>query len=150
MRPVPMRPVLMQMSRRGFLGAAVAVTVARCSREPEPDETAIRQAIERLHQDWVAELRKNQASQQAQTPELFRGPPNVNLAFEASLDLRITSVRKIHCDPAPNGELGYVCVAVVGASVAGRAPVLQNIQGRFVRGGTKWLVHNLVVLSTGG
>lgn len=136
--------------RRRFLAAAVAVAVAACSREPEPDEAAIREAIERLHQEWAAELRKGQQTQQAQIPELFRAPPNVNLAFEASLELRITSVRKIRCDPAPSGELGYVCVAVVGASVAGRAPVLQNIQGRFVRGGTKWLVHDLVAVKTGG
>jgi len=140
----------MRLGRRRFLGTAIAGAVAGCSREPEPDETAIRQAIERLHEEWAAELRKDQQSRQAQIPELFRGPPNVNLAFEASLQLRITSVRKIRCDPAPNGELGYVCVAVVGASVAGQAPVLQNIQGRFVRGGTKWLVHDLVVLKTGG
>ncbi len=136
--------------RRRFLAAALAAALARCSREPEPDEAAIRQAIERLHEDWAAEVRKAQKTQQAQIPELFRAPPNVNLAFEASLELRITSVRKIRCDPAPNGEIGYVCVAVVGASVAGQAPVLQNIQGRFVRGGTKWLVHDLVVLSTAG
>jgi hypothetical protein len=140
----------MRLGRRRVLGAAIAVAVAGCSREPEPDETAIRQAIERLHQDWAAELRKDQKNQQAQIPELFRGPPNINLAFEASLQLRITSVRKIRCDPAPNGDLGYVCVAVIGASVAGQAPVLQNVQGRFVRGGTKWLVHDLVVLKTGG
>ncbi|MBV8537902.1 MAG: hypothetical protein JO128_20060 [Alphaproteobacteria bacterium] len=145
-----MRPAILQMGRRCFLGTALAVAVAGCSREPEPDEAAIREAVERLHQDWSAEVRKAQKIQQAQIPELFRSPPGVNLAFEASLEMRITSVRKIHCDPAPGGELGYVCVAVVGASVAGRAPVLQNIQGRFVRGGTKWLVHDLVVLKTGG
>jgi len=140
----------MRADRRAVLGAALALAVTGCSHEPEPDEAAIREAIERLHQEWSAEVRKAQKIQQAQIPELFRSPPGVNLAFEASLELRITSVRKIRCDPAPNGELGYVCVAVVGASVAGQAPVLQNIQGRFVRGGTKWLVHDLVVLKTGG
>ncbi|HTY69185.1 MAG TPA: hypothetical protein VMH36_21210 [Alphaproteobacteria bacterium] len=140
----------MRADRRAVLAAAIALAVTGCSREPEPDEAAIREAIERLHQEWSAEVRKAQKIQQAQIPELFRSPPGVNLAFEASLELRVTSVRKIRCDPAPGGDLGYVCVAVVGASVAGRAPVLQNIQGRFVRGGTKWLVHDLVVLSTGG
>ncbi len=140
----------MRADRRALLAAAIALAATGCSREPEPDEAAIREAIERLHQEWSAEVRKAQKIQQAQIPELFRSPPGVNLAFEASLELRVTSVRKIRCDPAPGGDLGYVCVAVVGASVAGRAPVLQNIQGRFVRGGTKWLVHDLVVLSTGG
>jgi len=140
----------MRADRRAVLAAAIALAVTGCSREPEPDEAAIREAIERLHQEWSAEVRKAQKIQQAQIPELFRSPPGVNLAFEASLELRVTSVRKIRCDPAPGGDLGYVCVAVVGASVAGRAPVLQNIQGRFVRGGTKWLVHDLVVLNAAG
>ncbi len=136
----------MRRDRRRVLGLALAAAVAGCSREPEPDDAAIRQAIERLHQEWVAERRRDQ---KAQPPDLFR-LPNVDLAFEASLELRITSVRKIRCEPAAGGQLGYVCVAVVGASVAGRPPVLQNIQGRFVRGGTKWLVHDLVVLNTAG
>jgi hypothetical protein len=140
----------MRADRRALLTGAILLAVTGCSREPEPDEAAIREAIERLHQEWSAEVRKAQKVQQAQIPELFRSPPGVNLAFEASLELRITSVRKIRCDPAPNGDLGHVCLAVVGASVAGRAPVLQNIQGRFVRGGTRWLVHDLVVLSTAG
>lgn len=136
----------MHAGRRRFLGAAMALAMAGCSREPEPDEAAIRQAIERIHQDWVAERLKDK---QAKPPDLFKGVPNVDLAFEASLEMKITSVRKVRCDPAPSGQLGYVCVAVVGASVAGRAPVLQNVQGRFVRGGTKWLVHDLVVLKPG-
>ena len=137
----------MRASRRGFLGAALAAALAGCSREPEPDDAAIRQALERIHDEWVAERVKDR---RARPPALFRGLPNVDLAFEASLELRITSVRKVRCDPAPSGQLGFVCVAVVGASVAGRAPVLQNVQGRFVRGGTKWLVHDLVVLNPGG
>lgn len=137
--------------RRQFLGAALIIAaLARCSSDSEPDAAAIRQAIERLHQNWVAEQRKDQQNRQAQVPELFRGPPNVNLAFEASLEMRITSVRKLRCEQPSGGQIGYVCLAVVGASVAGQAPVLQNIQGRFVRGGSGWIVHDLVVLKAGG
>jgi hypothetical protein len=141
-----MRAARMRTGRRRFLGAALALALARCSSDPEPDDAAIRQAIERLHQDWVSEIRKNQ---QTQTPDLFRGLPNVNLAFEASLNLRITSVRKLRCEHPPGILAGYVCLAVVGASVAGQPAVLQNIQGRFVRGGTTWIVHDLVVLQAG-
>jgi len=133
------------LARRRFL-MALAFSVAACSGEKEPDEAAIREAVERLHRDWVAQRRKDQ---KAQTPDLFRGLPNVNLAFEADLALRITSVRKIDCKSPPGGALGYQCRAVVGASVAGRPPVLQNVEGRFVRGGSGWLVHDLVVLDAG-
>ena len=133
--------------RRNFLAAVLALAVTGCSREPEPDDAAIRQAIERVHQGWVAARLKDRG---AQPPPVCRGLPNVDLAFEASLELEITSVRKVRCDPAPSGQLGYVCIAVVGASVSGRAPVLQNVQGRFVRGGTEWLVHDLIVLKPGG
>lgn len=139
----------MDAGRRRCLGAllALALVLAGCSQEHEPDDAAIRQAIEQLHQNWVAERLKDR---RAQPPDFIRGLPNINLAFEASLELQITSVRKVRCDPAPDGQLGYVCVVVVGASVAGRAPVLENVRGRFVRGGTRWLVHNLVVLNPGG
>jgi hypothetical protein len=134
----------MDAGRRRCFGAplALALVLAGCSPEHEPDEAAIRQAIEQLHQDWVAERLKDQ---RAHPPSLFP-----DLAFEASLEFQITSVRKVRCDRAPDGQIGYVCVAVVGASVGGRAPVLENVQGRFVRGGTRWLVHNLVVLTPSG
>jgi hypothetical protein len=137
----------MQAERRRVLGAALALFAAGCSAEKEPDEAAIREAIERLHQDWATQRRKDQ---QAQTPDLFRRLPNVNLAFEADLALRITSVRKIDCKRPPGGELGHVCRAVVGASVAGRAPVLQNIQGRFVRGVNGWTARDVIVLDPAG
>lgn len=132
----------MDAGRRRCLGVVLALALAGCSREPEPSDADIRQAIERLHQNWVAERLKDR---RAQPPALFP-----NLAFEASLELQITSVRKVRCDPAPGGQIGYVCVAVVGASAGGRAPVLQNVRGRFVRGGTEWIVHDLVVLNPGG
>jgi len=131
------------LARRRFL-VALALSLAGCSGEQEPDAAAIREAIERLHRDWAAQRRKDQ---QAQTPpDFIRRLPNVNLAFEADLALRITSVRKIDCKAPPGGALGYQCRAVVGASVAGRPPVLQNVEGRFVRGGSGWLVQDLVVL----
>lgn len=146
-----MSAAMMPTSRRQVLGAALVImALAGCSSDSEPDDAAIRQAIERLHDNWAAEERKDQRNREAQVPELFRGPPNVNLAFEASLEMRVTSVRKLRCARPPDGQIGYVCLAVVGASVAGQAPVLQNIQGRFVRGGTGWIVHDLVVLKAGG
>lgn len=137
----------MRLGRRHVCAAAVALFLVGCSGEKEPDEAAIREAIMRLHDDWATQRRKDQ---QAQTPELFRRLPNVNLAFEADLALRITSVRKIDCKRPSGGEVGYVCRAVVGASIAGRAPVLQNIQGRFMQGGSSWVVRDVVVLDPAG
>jgi hypothetical protein len=136
----------MRLARRDFFAAAI-VLLAACSGEKEPDEAAIREAIVRLHDDWAAQRRKDQ---KAQTPDLFRRLPNVNLAFEADLALRITTVRKIDCKRPPGGELGYLCRAVVGASIGGRAPVLQNIQGRFMQGGTSWVARDVVVLDPSG
>ena len=133
----------MRLRRRSLLGGAMAILMAGCSAEKEPDEAAIREALERVHQDWAAALRKDQ---KAQVPDLFRGLPNVNLAFEANLALRITSVRKLGCKPAPGVLLGHVCRAVVGASLAGRQPLLQNIEGRFLLGVNGWTVRDVVVL----
>jgi hypothetical protein len=128
--------------RRVLIGATLASLLAGCA-DPEPDEAAIREALERLHRDWAAERRKDQ---QAKVPDLFRELPNVNLAFEANLALRITSVRKISCKRAPGIQIGHVCRVVVGASVAGRPPVLQNVQGRFVQGSTGWYARDVIVL----
>lgn len=117
--------------------------LAACSGEKEPDEAALRQAVERMHQEWVAERRKDQ---KAQVPDLYRRLPNVNLAFEANLALRITSVRKASCKRTGDTRLGHVCRVVVGASLAGRPPVIQNLEGRFVQGLNGWHVRDLVVL----
>lgn len=117
--------------------------LASCSGEKEPDEAALREAVERMHQEWVAERRKDH---RAQVPDLYRRLPNVNLAFEANLALRITSVRKASCMRTGDTRLGHVCRVVVGASLAGRAPVLQNLEGRFVQGLNGWHVRDLVVL----
>ncbi len=134
--------------RRILWGAAAALLLAGCSAEKEPDEAAIRQALEHMHQGWAAELRKDQ---NAKTPDFYRGLPNVNLAFEAKLSLRFTSIRKLGCTRPPDDRVGFICRAVVGASVAGQVPVLQNIQGRFIQdfsGG--WTVRDLVVLNPAG
>jgi hypothetical protein len=116
-----------------------------CSGEKEPDEAAMREAVERMHNEWVAERRKDRQAQQAQIPDLYRRLPNVNLAFEANLALRITSVRKVSCKRTGDTRLGHVCRVVVGASLAGRAPVIQNMEGRFVHGLNGWHVRDLVV-----
>jgi hypothetical protein len=115
---------------------------AGCSSEKEPDEAALREAVERMHQEWVTERRKDQKTQ---TPDLYRRLPNVNLAFEANLALRITSVRKVSCKRTGDERLGHVCRVVVGASLAGRPPVIQNLEGRFVQGLNGWHVRDLVV-----
>ncbi|MBM3540261.1 MAG: hypothetical protein FJX55_20865 [Alphaproteobacteria bacterium] len=117
--------------------------LAACAAEKEPDDGALREAVERMHNEWVAERRKDQ---KAQVPDLYRRLPNVNLAFEANLALRITSVRKVSCKRTGDTRLGHVCRVVVGASLAGRAPVTQNLEGRFVRGLNGWHVRDLVVL----
>jgi len=120
-----------------------AFLLMACSAEKEPDEVALREAVERMHQEWVAERRKDR---QAQVPDLYRRLPNVNLAFEANLALRITSVRKVSCKRTGDQRLGHLCRVVVGASLAGRAPVIQNLEGRFVQGLNGWHVRDLVVL----
>jgi hypothetical protein len=122
---------------------ALALLLAACGGDGEPDEPALREAIERMHNEWVAERRKDQKTQ---VPDLYRRLPNVNLAFEANLALRITSVRKVSCKRTGDERLGHLCRVVVGASLAGRPPVLQNLDGRFVRGVNGWHVRDLVVL----
>jgi hypothetical protein len=119
--------------------------VVACSGEKEPDEAAMREAVERMHQEWVAERRKDQKTQ---VPDLYRRLPNVNLAFEANLALRITSVRKVSCKRTGDERLGHMCRVVVGASLAGRPPVIQNMEGRFVQGLNGWHVRDLVVFDT--
>jgi hypothetical protein len=121
----------------------LALLLAACGGDGEPDEPALREAIERMHNEWVAERRKDQKTQ---VPDLYRRLPNVNLAFEANLALRITSVRKVSCKRTGDERLGHLCRVVVGASLAGRPPVLQNLDGRFVRGVNGWHVRDLVVL----
>jgi hypothetical protein len=121
----------------------LALLLVACSGDGEPDEPALREAIERMHNEWVAERRKDQKTQ---VPDLYRRLPNVNLAFEANLALRITSVRKVTCKRTGDERLGHLCRVVVGASLAGRPPVLQNLDGRFVRGVNGWHVRDLTVL----
>ena len=130
-----------RLSRR-VLCAALAALLAGCSGDREPEDADIGEAIERMHREWAQAQRRGQKSQ---VPELLRGLPNVNLAFEANLALRITSVRKLGCKHATL-RFGFVCRAVVGASMAGRPPVLQNIQGRFVLGSDGWHARDVVVL----
>ncbi len=126
--------------------AVLALLIVACGGDQEPDDAALREAVERMHQEWVAERRKDQKTQ---VPDLYRRLPNVNLAFEANLALRITSVRKVSCKRTGDERLGHVCRVVVGASLAGRAPVLQNMEGRFVRGVNGWHVRDLVVFESG-
>jgi len=126
-----------------LLVPALALLFAACSGDGEPDDAALREAIERMHNEWVAERRKDQKTQ---VPDLYRRLPNVNLAFEANLALRITSVRKVSCKRTGDERLGHICRVVVGATLAGRPPVIQNLDGRFVRGVNGWHVRDLVVL----
>jgi hypothetical protein len=128
---------------RGLVVAALALILAGCGGDGEPDDAAVREAIERMHNEWVAERRKDQKTQ---VPDLYRRLPNVNLAFEANLALRITSTRKVSCKRTGDERLGHLCRVVVGASLAGRPPVIQNLDGRFVRGVNGWHVRDLVVL----
>jgi hypothetical protein len=123
--------------------APCLVAMLGCSSEKEPTEPEITQAIERMHQEWAVERRQNQ---KAQVPDLYRRLPNVNLAFEANLALRITSVRKVWCKRSGDEKLGYNCRVVVGASLAGRSPVIQNIEGRFVQGLNGWIARDVMVL----
>ncbi len=125
------------------LAPVLALFLAACGGDGEPDEPALREAIERMHNEWVAERRKDQKTQ---VPDLYRRLPNVNLAFEANLALRVTSVRKVSCKRTGDERLGHNCRVVVGASLAGRPPVLQNLDGRFVRGVNGWHVRDLTVL----
>jgi hypothetical protein len=125
--------------------AFLALTVAGCSAEKEPDEAAIREAVERIHREFINEQRRDHA---AKAPELMRRLPNVNLAFDANLALRVTSVRKLGCK-RPEKALGYVCRVVIGVSVAGRVPTLQNFEARFVRGTDGWQAREIELLDPG-
>jgi hypothetical protein len=133
--------------RRGLAGIFLALLLTACSSDAEPDNAAIGEAIERMHREWSAERRKDQRTQ---TPELFRRLPNVNLAFEANLALRITSVRKVSCKRTGDQRLGHVCLVVIAASLAGRPPVIQNMEGRLVRGTDGWQVRDITVLEAPG
>ncbi len=132
--------------RRLILGAALAAGLLGCSAEKEPDEAAIREAVERIHREYITEQRRDH---QAKMPELVRGLPNVNLAFEANLALRVTSVRKLRCARA-TAALGHVCRVVIGVSVAGRPPILQNFEARFVRGTDGWQAREITLLDGSG
>lgn len=128
---------------RGVLGALLSLALFACASEKEPSDAEIAQAIERMHQEWAVERRKDQ---KAQVPDLYRRLPNVNLAFEANLALRITSVRKVWCKRTTDEKLGFNCRVVVGASLAGRSPVVQNVEGRFVQGLNGWIARDVIVL----
>ncbi len=132
---------------RCLLGALALLLVVGCGGDPEPDDAAIREAIERLHGEWAAERRRDQ---KAQVPELFRRFPNVNLAFEANLALRVTSARKVSCRRTGDERLGHVCKVVVAASLAGRPAMIQNMEARFVRGVDGWHVRDVVVFDVSG
>lgn len=131
------------MASRAGVAVLLALGLAACGAEKEPDEAALAQALDRMHQEWAVERRNNQKTQ---VPDLYRRLPNVNLAFEANLALRITSVRKVWCKRTGDEKLGYNCRVVVGASLAGRPPVIQNIEGRFVEGLNGWIARDVVVL----
>lgn len=128
---------------QALAGVLLAAALAACAAEKEPDEAALAQALDRMHQEWAAERRTNQKTQ---VPDLYRRLPNVNLAFEANLALRITSVRKVWCKRTGDEKLGFNCRVVVGASLAGRPPVIQNIEGRFVEGLNGWIARDVVVI----
>jgi hypothetical protein len=130
---------------RPWCAALLALAIAACSAEKEPDEAAIREAVERIHREYINEQRRDHA---ARAPELMRRLPNVNLAFEANLALRVTSARKLGCSRATKA-LGYVCRVVVGVSVAGRPPTLQNFEARFVRGTDGWQARDIELLDPG-
>jgi hypothetical protein len=132
--------------RRLVLSVMLAAAMAACSTEKEPDENAIREAVERIHREYITEQRRNHATK---TPELFQRLPNVNLAFEANLALRVTSVRKLHCQRATK-VLGHMCRVVIGVSVAGRPPTLQNFEARFVRGTDGWQARDITLLEGSG
>jgi len=135
--------------RRGraclWCAAFLALTIVGCSAEKEPDEAAIREAVERIHREFINEQRRDHA---AKAPELMRRLPNVNLAFDANLALRVTSVRKLGCK-RPEKALGYVCRVVIGVSVAGRVPTLQNFEARFVRGTDGWQAREIELIDPG-
>jgi hypothetical protein len=123
----------------------LASGLTACSSEKEPDEAAIREAVERIHREYINEQRRDHA---AKAPELMRRLPNVNLAFDANLALRVTSVRKLGCTRATKA-LGYMCRVVVGVSVAGRPPTLQNFEARFVRGTDGWQAREIELIDPG-
>ena len=106
----------------------------------EPDAQAIRSSLETMHEEWAEQQRNRRA---AAAPRTAIQLPKVDLGFEASLNLRITDVRKRSCRPATGEQLGFVCVADISASIAGHPPVERRIQGRFVSGWSQWVARDV-------
>jgi len=107
----------------------------------EPDEAAIRAGLELMHREWAEQARG--ATPAPATAEGTIILPQVNLAAEAKRDLQITDVRKLVCRPAPEPKLGYICSAEIKASAAGHKMVSRRLEGRFISGGTQWVVRDL-------
>ena len=128
---------------RAFVLAVGLAALAACSGDPEPDDAALREAIQRMHTEWSGAERRN--TPPAEVPEFYRRMPNVNLSYEARFALQSVSVRKILCRPAGPNISGFNCRAVVSASMAGRQPILQNIEGRFFKNTAGWQVRDLTV-----
>lgn len=129
---------------RAAHGAAVlAALLALAGCGAEPDEAAIRAGLELMHREWAEQVRQGDAAAVAAPAEGSIAIPRVNLAAEARLDLQITEVRKLDCRPAPEPKPGYVCSAEVVASTAGHKSVSRRLEGRFISGGSQWVVRDL-------
>jgi hypothetical protein len=116
------------------LTAALLLLLGACSDQPGEDD--IKGAVERLQQAWTQQQRQQR---QAQNPGPFRLP---NLSFEASLDLRIISLRRLGCRAAPEVS-GWLCTFEITASTAGNPPVTRVLQGRFTHGNQGWVARDV-------
>jgi len=138
-RQKPALATAARRARRGAAALAALLLLGGCGAEP--DENAIRAGLEHMHREWAEQMRL--AAQPALPAEGAIALPKVNLAAEAKLDLKITEVRKLDCRPAPEPKLGYVCSAEIVASSAGHKSVSRRLEGRFVSGGSQWVVRDL-------
>ena len=113
---------------------ALALLLAACSDQPGEDD--IKGAVERMQQAWAQQQRQQRPPQ---APGPLRLP---NLSFEASLDLRITAVRRLGCRAAPEIS-GWHCTFEITASNAGNPPVTRALQGRFTHGNQGWVARDV-------
>lgn len=113
---------------RASIAAGLAILVGGCLPR-EPSETEMLAALQRYHQDWVAEQRRQIPAGSARM---------VDLPFEAGLALQIRSVRKETCAPASEA-MGYLCTIEVEASTPFVTSLRRRMEARFVEGNGGWV-----------